>query len=152
VNKLAWNDSVVDSLRSALSQGKTGLGDVPAMLKIVLKEQAWKDRVIVATGEHTSFERFEDFAKAAPLAGLGADLALIKRIVRDDPEALDLLDQATENPEGRPAGSHATMASETTVNNVNSYETRESPVGNTSQYAIRRLRKERPDLADERRE
>jgi hypothetical protein len=73
-------------------------------------------------------------------------------LVRDDPEALDLLDQATENPEGRPAGSHATMASETTVNNVNSYETRESPVGNTSQYAIRRLRKERPDLADERRE
>jgi len=50
----------------------------------------------------------------------------------DDPEALDLLDRASQNQAGRP---------KETLDNVQGF-----PSGNRSDTALRRLRKDRPDL------
>jgi hypothetical protein len=89
-----------------------------------------------------------------PLEGLGSSIEQLKRLVRDDPEALDLLDQAitgkpggANNPHGR-AGKPPT--NEINHNNVSidyvpeSSEPSDKPIqGNGSQYA---LRKNRPDL------
>ncbi len=55
----------------------------------------------------------------------------MKRICRDDAEALDLVDQATQNPVGRPVN----------VDIVN-----DKLAGNAAQHALRKLRKDRPDL------
>ena len=110
MNRLVWNDGLVDSLRSALAQGQSGLGGVPPMLKAVLRDAAWKDRVIEQTGEHITFNHFEDFVIAQPLEGLGADLALIRKLVRDDPEALDLLDRETVQGPGASDGENQNAA------------------------------------------
>jgi len=75
------------------------------------------------------------FVTTPPSKGLGTTVDLIRRIVADDPVLLDLLDQALQNPDGNP---------HLTVDNVNSSEDR--PAGNAATHALRRLRRERPDL------
>jgi hypothetical protein len=69
-----------------------------------------------------------------PLPGLGTDVATVKRIVRDDPEALDMLDKALQKQDGRPE----------TFDNIQGLEP--APTGTSRQQALRRLRKDRPDL------
>ena len=66
------------------------------------------------------------------LTGLGATLAQLRGICRDDPEALDAIDRATQNAPHIHTGD---------VDNVNV-----RPGGNASATALRRLRKDRPDL------
>ena len=41
-----------------------------------------------------------DFVTTPPLEGLGADLALVKRLCADDVEAADLLDRALQGRQG----------------------------------------------------
>jgi hypothetical protein len=45
-----------------------------------------------------TFSRFEDFVAMHPLKGLGTDMATLRRLCRDDKEALDLLDRAVLRP------------------------------------------------------
>ena len=81
--------------------------------------------------------------------GLGTDIDTIKRLCEKDKEALDLIDRATQNPNGRPAhagtvynvqgsGNHSVGSK---IDNVQL-----APTGNTTAASIRRLRKDRPDL------
>ena len=121
--------SVVSSLGSALQMGGSALEDVPGLLAKVLDEELWREfKTPRGEARHDSFE---SFVTTPPTQGLGTSVALIRRIVGDDPKARDLLDQAMQR----------TCADNKPVNNVN-----ERPVGNTADQALRRLRKERPDL------
>ena len=67
--------------------------------------------------------------------GLGATLDQLRGVCRNDPEALDAIDRATQN---------APSIHVAAVDNVHGTEDR--PSGNTSARALRRLRKDRPDL------
>ncbi len=60
----------------------------------------------------------------------------LKNLCRDDKGALDATDQATQHEAHRP----------TTVNNINTSSMEERPQGNSSARALRKLRKDRPDL------
>jgi hypothetical protein len=104
---------------------------VPALLKRVLAEGSWRE-FVTQRGERVVHERFADFAGTPPLKGIGTDVALVRRIVADDPEALDLLDRALQNPHG---GDHSK------ANNV-----QVAPAGNTRERALRKLRKDAPEL------
>ena len=70
--------------------------------------------------------------EATPFEGLGATLDQFRAVCRHDPEALDLIDRATQSSPGRPMEK---------LDNVHSF-----PSGNASAAALRRLRKDRPDL------
>lgn len=133
VNKLRENDSYVQGLRIAIREGTFGLSDVPGLIKRVILEDAWQEREIEQTGQVATFSRFVEFVTAKPLEGLGADLKTIKRLCGDDVEAVDLVDRVTQH---RP-GPHQENG-----NNV----TELRPEGNTAAKALRRLRKDRPDL------
>jgi len=126
-DQLRGNALINDALGSALRSGGSALGTVPALLKRVLAEESWRE-FVTKRGEHVRHERFADFVTALPLKGLGSDVALVRRIVADDPETLDLLDQALQNPVGHPTS---------IGNNVPS-----RPEGNTQAKALRRLRSE----------
>ncbi len=67
--------------------------------------------------------------------GLGTDLATIKRLCQDDMVAVDLIDRVTARPHG---GDHSKFDS--------SKLARTAATGTTRDYALRRLRKYRPDL------
>lgn len=82
---------------------------------------------------------FEAFVTTPPLEGLGTSVRTIRNLIRDDPEAIELLDRALERPTGK-AGHN--------VDNVNVKEPEERPDGNSAQQAIRKLRKDRPDLLE----
>ena len=79
--------------------------------------------------------RFVDFITARPLEGLGKDLATVKRLCRDDVEAVDLIDRVSVVPNRRPVSS----------DNVTTFG-EPAERGNRADATIRRLRKDRPDL------
>lgn len=132
---LRGNGHVVESLGHAISSGEHGLATVPGLVKRVISEGSWRE-FVTKRGELVEHESFISFVTTPPLRGLGSDLALLRRIVSDDSEAVDLLDQALQQPVG--ANQH-TMG----VDNVHIHE---RPTGNSGSAALRRLRKDRPDL------
>lgn len=129
-------DEVIGYLIDALAQGNRGLSGFPTILKTVISEHLWKSRVVRQTGEIAQFERFEQFVAAAPMAGLGADMATIRRLCRDDAEALDLIQQAVQScpQQGRRTDF---------VDIINEVE---RPTGTSAEQALRRLRKDAPEL------
>jgi hypothetical protein len=62
---------------------------------------------------------------------------MLRDMCRRDPEALDLLDQALQGRQGERTD---------LVDNVHDVEEVERPAGNTSAAALRRLRKDAPEL------
>jgi hypothetical protein len=79
------------------------------------------------------FERFEDFVETLLPHGLGEDLRVLKNLCCDDTEALNELDKVTKREPCKDAA----------VDNVNITG---RPDGNSRAAALRRLRKDRPDL------
>jgi len=71
-----------------------------------------------------------------PADGLGATLDQLRGVCRSDPEALDAIDRATEGRQGE----------RTDLGNNVPEVGAEAPTGNTSARALRRLRKDRPDI------
>ncbi|MBE0448966.1 MAG: hypothetical protein IBX64_12905 [Actinobacteria bacterium] len=133
-NNLIEADQIVDALRQSIYRTDGGLNNVPGLLKRLLKEEGWKKRIIERTGEIVEFDSFSKFVTTPPLEGLGAEINLVKRIISNDKEALDLLDRALQNPHGKHCD----------VNNVNV-----RPQGNSEKTALRRLRKDKPELHKE---
>jgi hypothetical protein len=120
-DQLRINDDVVDSLRRSIYYGGNSLKDVPALIKRVLSDGMWRDRIIAKTDERVTFDRFEQFVSAAPLKGLGA--------------SVDLLDRTVAHRQGERTDLY---------NNVKEVES--APVGNSAEYALRKLRKDAPEL------
>jgi hypothetical protein len=110
------------------------IGRAREALAEVLHTGAWA-RYDSPTGpcEHARFAQW--VADPVP-AGLNTTVENILRIAGEDTQLRGLLDDALKNPDGRPRK---------TGNNVPSSRARR-PGGNTEAKALRRLRKDRPDL------
>ena len=129
------------------------MGAVPTALKRTLREGSWR-HFVTLLGREVHYDRFADFVVTPPTAGLGATFELLKRVVADDPEAADLLDQALQNPKGQ-AG-HVNRSSDRSMANVDIVNVIHSgtsisagqprPTGNARDVALRRLRKDLPEL------
>ena len=91
-----------------------------------------KGAFVTKLGNEVHHERFVDFLTTPPLAGLGATVDTVHKLLVDDIEALDLFDQALRNP----VGSNLAVS--------NRHEQRQS--GTTKAAALRRLRKDAPEL------
>lgn len=128
---LRANAVLVDALGSCIQRGTHALGTAPDLLKRVLAEGSWRE-FVTQRGEHVEHERFADFVTTPPLNGLGATVDLVRALCRADSEALDLLDRALQNQPGNPGN----------VNNINSSR----PQGTSREAALRRLRKDAPEL------
>jgi hypothetical protein len=134
ISKLKESDSIVSCFYRALKSGENNLRNAPGLLLRLINENMWQKRM-TKTGEIVEFTKFVDFITSKPLAGLGEDMESIKRICRDDPQALDAIDRVTVNPKHI----HISDSDNVTI-------TKQVERGNTNQYALRRLRKSRPDL------
>lgn len=136
-DNLLMNDEMVHILSDAINWGDAGLKNVPGLLKRIIREDMWRKRVMQETGQVVEFARFADFVTTLPLEGLGADLRTLQKLCSDDPEALDLIDQVQK-------GESAQGKRNDLVDNINEVDSR--PTGTSAAYALRRLRKDRPDL------
>jgi hypothetical protein len=133
---LKRNAHLVEALGAAMREGGHALGTAPALLKRVLAEGSWRE-FVTQRGEHVVHERFADFVSTPPLAGLGSPIELVHRIVADDIEAADLLDRAIQGRQGE----------RTDLGNIVPKVGR--PEGNQRDKALRRLRKDAPELHSE---
>ncbi|MGW6009682.1 hypothetical protein [Streptomyces sp. NPDC055210] len=136
------NAVLVEALGSSLRRGGNALQDVPGLLKRILAEEAWKD-FTAPRGERIQHARFADFVTQAPTSGIGASIALVRKLVADDPEALDLFDRAVQRESG------GSSKIEPTVDNLHSEDDLARPSGTSREAGLRRLRKARPDLHTE---
>jgi hypothetical protein len=128
---LARNWQLVRHTETALRSGSESLGNVPALLRALLEEEAWRE-FSLPSGEQVTYCGFGEFVVADPPRGLGATVDLVRRVVAESAETLDLLDQAMQ-------GQHGGDRSKS--NNVPL-----APAGNSSVKALRRLRKSAPEL------
>jgi hypothetical protein len=128
-DSLRRNANLVEMLGGALRDGGHALGSVPSLLKQLLTDDGWRE-FVTQRGEHVVHERFADFVTTPPLAGLGTTVTTVRKLLVDDMEALDLLDRAVQNRPSIHAG-----------NNIPG-----RPEGTSKDKALRRLRKDAPDL------
>lgn len=136
INHMVRNRHLVESLERSLRSGKHGLSVVPGLVKQILREESWRE-FTTQRDELVRHARFADFVVTPPLKGLGADPRLIRRVVEDDIEALDLFDQAMSD--GARPGQRTDL-----VHIMNEVEAR--PHGTNRAYALRRLRADAPEL------
>lgn len=132
-------NNLVDHLRRAISDGTAGLSDVPLLVKQIIESGAWRTRTVAQTKEVVCFSSFREFAEALPPDGLGKTIRELERLCAGNIKILDLLAGQTEMLKRGGDRRSATFK----VNNVN-FET--VAKGNSSAYALRRLREQRPDL------
>jgi hypothetical protein len=132
---LKRNALLNDSLGTALRSGDHALGTIPGLLKQVLADGTWRD-FVTKRGEHVEWDRFTDFVTRPPLKGLGADADLLYRVA---PDLTSELDQAF----GRKQRSDKIVAN---LDNIQESDDLAAPTGTSRRAALRRLRKDRPDL------
>ena len=130
MTNLRANGSLIDSLGSMLSNGGSSLRIVPDLLRRVLLEDAWRE-FETKLGVISRPMSFAEFVVTPPLRGLGASVALVRRIVADDIEVTDLLDQALRQPVGHP------LTRDIVTDRAD---------GNNRAGALRRLRDQQPEL------
>ncbi|MCY0928288.1 hypothetical protein OTB20_19225 [Streptomyces sp. H27-H1] len=139
MTNLKKNANLVEALGSSLRSGDHGLKAVPGLVKRVLAEGAWRS-FVTQRGELVEYDQFEEFVTTPPLKGLGASMALVRTLVRDDAVALDLFDDAIQLANGGDRRSE-----DFSLHNIQT-ETAAAPSGTSREAGLRRLRKDRPDL------
>lgn len=130
------NGQVVDALYRSIRNGRA-IDNIPGLVKQVIQDEMWKSLLVKETGEIVEFPSFCEFVKTAPPEGLGASLDTVKKLCRDDNEAMALIDEATKREPGNPTGANQYNGNVSNINN----STEERPVGTTKQAGLRRLRK-----------
>ena len=132
---------IVAHLSRALLDGSRDLSTVPSLIKRVIAEDMWRQRVDPASGRkipERPFRAFAEFVTApAGRGGLGSTVRQLKSLCQDDTEALDAIDRTTQGTHGGDRRSSAFN-----VDNIHV----ERPSGTSESAALRTLRKRRPDL------
>jgi len=123
---------LVTALFQAVEHGQSRISSVPGLLKQVIRENAWQRYVLPQSSVVHTYSSFKVFAEECLFATIEDLEAICKG--RGDMEALSLLTEVTKGKQGQ---------RNDLVNNVNEVV---RPQGNTSTYALRRLRKDREDL------
>ncbi|REK89556.1 hypothetical protein DY245_14995 [Streptomyces inhibens] len=154
--ELKERGQLVASLGSSLRSGATSLGTVPKLLEELLTTGGWMD-FVTRLGDHITYEpgEFADFVETLPLQGLGADLAVIERLIGPRPDLLAILYELTPaRGPGRPKtlndvqssfGSSAVAEQAPAV----PAPRKKAPAGNTVENIMRKLARDRPDLLEE---
>lgn len=127
------NGQIARALYRSIRDGQA-IENIPGLLKQIIQEEMWKNLVVEATGEVVEFGSFDEFVKTAPPEGLGASLDTVKRLCRDDNEAMALIDEALGSNQGRRNDINL-------VDNIHKVESKERPDGTSKQAGLRRLRK-----------
>jgi hypothetical protein len=105
-------------------------------LKSVIKNEQWRKWRWI--GDEFGCKSLRECLQNHPPKGIGLkNLEILRRLICDDYEALDMLDAALKNPVGRPPSK--------TVDNINNSR----PTGTSIEYALRRLRADDRPIAKE---
>lgn len=138
MGRLIENGTITHCIWEAFQRGESSLSNLPGLVKRCIREECWRERYVEQIKEVVTFNTFEAFITTEPPEGLGTDLLMLKDLCRSDKDAADLIDKATARKHGGDRSSK--------IDNVNLAPV---PNGNSKDAALRRLRKDRPDLHQE---
>lgn len=137
---LRENNGYVESLQTSVHRGTHTLDVVPGLVIHVVEGDRWRERFVRARQSVVRFDDFGTFTESPLPDGLGISLDHLRKLCRDDAEAIDAIDRATRMPVG-------TNQHRKPFDNVQGLTADEkAPTGNRSDTALRRLRDARPDL------
>lgn len=156
--ELRERGQLVASLGSSLRSGATSLGTVPKLLEELLTTDGWMD-FVTRLGDHITYDRreFAEFVESLPLQGLGADLAIVERLIGQRPDLLAILYELTPPPRsaGRPKildnVQNCSPDLPGTVDEAPAVPAarKRPPSGNNVENIMRKLARERPDLLEQ---
>jgi hypothetical protein len=125
-----------EGLHQSLREGISSGASVVSTLHLVLSERVWEYRVD-RHGREWRFGSFIEYLTADPPGGLYTKLADIRPLIDHDIDLLSMFDEAVQ-------GTHGGDRSKSD----NIQDAVPAPSGTSKQAAVRRLRKERPDLLE----
>jgi len=132
---------IVAHLSRALLDGSRDLKTVPSLIDRIITDGMWRERVDPASGRKVPprgrFRTFHEFVYTpGEKGGLGSSAAQLYRLC---PDLTDKLDEAF----GRKERSDKIVDN---LDNIQDSGDLEAPTGTSRRAALRRLRKDRPDL------
>lgn len=153
--------TAVAALARFIDQGESGLSHIPDLLAEVLTGRYWE------TGywdflhdKQVHPKSFLEFVTAEPMEGLGTTVEFLRKNIPH--ELKSALDEVLQRPPGNPTGRNQYSGTvfeqlgdehwcidgcnECEGGNVDNVHNSERPTGNSESTALRRLRKDRPDL------
>lgn len=132
------NGQTVEALADALRSGKSGLANVPGLVKVVIRDRCWAERAVGADHRRVAYQDFVRFVTDPPLEGLGTDVQTLERLCADDVEAIRLIAEAKVRPVG----------GQMNTNNISIHDAKPTH-GTSAEYAIRVLANQFPELYEE---
>lgn len=130
------NDDLIQSLRKSLATREHSVKAFPGLLRRTIETGAWR-AFKTPLGELVTHQHFAAFLTSEPFNGLGISVDYAEQIVRHDKAVLEQLTHALQD--GR-QGRRTDL-----VDNIHEVE---RPTGTSETAALRRLRKDRPDLLE----
>jgi len=135
VDKAREAGVLVQALGRALLDGTRDLKTIPPLIIKIVDHELWRYRVDPSSGREYEFRSWNEFVITSGPDGLGTTREQLRGVCRESKPALDALDRAEQNKVGRPSK---------TLDNIQGF-----PSGTSEASALRRLRKDRPDLHTE---
>lgn len=129
-------------MRSAHNDLDTFIGTV----RNVLKNEAWRRFTDSVHGETHEHDTWQSFVTAEPFVGLGARVEQIDNLVRDDIELVAMIDEAKKRKPGKPKGANGGNQHSKSLIDDNINNKRWSAAGTSKDAALRKLRKDAPEL------
>jgi hypothetical protein len=125
---------------------KNDLALIATTLKAVINREQWKQWKWI--GQEFKCNSLRECLLRKPPNGIGADLNVLRRVIYDDKQALDMLDKALQNPVGsNQYPGQAALPIDEPLYNIQALP--RAPSGTSIEAAIRRLRAdERPIAKD----
>lgn len=115
-----------------------------------IAKNAKRQRVwLMNNGRVCEFDSFEELVTTKTPNGYGTTIRRLKQLCQDHPEATDWIDKACQKKPGganNPEGVNQYTGDEVTFDNIQGDQRSKAPTGTSRDAAIRRLRKDRPDL------
>jgi len=128
-----------EGLHQSLREGITKGTALTATLSLAIKDRVWEGRVD-RQGRTWKFDSFLEYLTANAPGGLFTKLVDIRPLIVHDVELLALFDKEVQRSAG---GDRQSDEAKSILYNI-----QDAPTGTSRQAAVRRLRKDRPDLLE----
>ena len=128
-------------------RNSTTLELIPDLVKQIIRDEMWREHFHEPTQKTYRCQSFQEFIEIAPPQGVGVSIETLWHLCRDDQEAQDLIDQATQRRRGAPEGSQNAKKNRE-LNLYNIQDKNKAPTGTSKQAGLRKLRSYAKDNAE----
>jgi hypothetical protein len=124
---------------------KNDLKLIASTLKSIIKRKEWRRWRWI--GQEFVCQSLRECLLRHPPKGVGADIPVLRRLIYDDKQALDMLDAALQNPVG--SNQYPSEEDKDLFEPLYNVQGHKAPTGNSLEAALRRLRGDERPLAKE---